>query len=232
MLDERKRRVITTGNGEIDRKMGGGIPLGSLTLIEGQSGAGKSVLTQQMIWGSLGDGQNAVVLTTENTVKSLIKQMQSLNLDVLDYLLLGKLRVFPVLVAGLKEGGLPIMSDAIYAVRDCGALYVDSLTSLIAYSPAQEVLKFFEDCKRICSDEMTIFIVVHSHALTESLLIRIRSLCDALLRLRIEEVGDWLVKTMEVAKVRGADKKTGNIVSFDVEPGWGLRIIPVSKARA
>jgi len=231
-VDRRRKRVITTGNAEFDRKMGGGIPIGSLTLIEGQSGAGKSVLTQQLIWGSLNDGQDAAVLTTENTVKSLIRQMQSLNLDVLDYLLLNKLGVYPVQVAEMKEGGLKVVSDAIWKVRHYGALYMDSLTSLISYSPEQDVLKFFEECKRLSGSDTTVFIVVHSHALTESLLIRIRSLCDALLRLRIEEVGDRLIKTMEVAKVRGANKKTGNIVSFDIEPGWGLRIIPVSKARA
>jgi flagellar protein FlaH len=56
-------------------------------------------------------------------------------------------------------------------------------------------------------------------------------MCDAHLRLRIEEMGDRLMKVLEVAKVRGADKNTGNIVSFDVEPGWGMRIIPISKAK-
>jgi len=231
-VNRRRKRAITTGNAEFDRKMGGGIPIGSLTLIEGQSGAGKSVLTQQLIWGSLNDGQRAAVLTTENTVKSLIRQMQSLNLDVLDYLLLDNLGVYPVQVSEMKEGGLQVVSDAMWKVRHYGTIYMDSLTSLIAYSPEREVLKFFENCKRITGDDTTIFIVVHSHALTESLLIRIRSLCDALIRLRMEEVGDKMIKTMEVAKIRGANKKTGNIVSFDIEPGWGLRIIPVSRARA
>jgi flagellar protein FlaH len=49
------------------------------------------------------------------------------------------------------------------------------------------------------------------------------------LQLRTEEVGKKLVKTLEVTKVRGADKSTGNIVSFEVEPGWGMRIIPINK---
>ena len=50
------RRVVATGNPEIDKKIGGGIPEGSLSLIEGQSDAGKSVLVQQLIWGALQDG--------------------------------------------------------------------------------------------------------------------------------------------------------------------------------
>ena len=40
------RRVVSTGNSEIDKKLGGGIPLGSMTLIEGESDSGKSVLSQ------------------------------------------------------------------------------------------------------------------------------------------------------------------------------------------
>jgi flagellar protein FlaH len=37
---------------------------------------------------------------------------------------------------------------------------------------------------------------------------------------------------LEVAKVRGADKSTGNIMSFDVDPGIGMRIMPIGRAKA
>ena len=40
---ETKKKIISTGHPEIDKKLGGGLPIGSLTLIEGQSDAGKSV---------------------------------------------------------------------------------------------------------------------------------------------------------------------------------------------
>ena len=89
-------KVISTGSSEIDKKLGGGIPAGSLTLIEGQSDSGKSVVAQQMIWGSLHDGASVVLYTTENTVKSFIRQMASLALDVLDFVLLGRLRIVEV----------------------------------------------------------------------------------------------------------------------------------------
>ena len=62
--------------------------------------------------------------------------------------------------------------------------------------------------------------------------IRVRSLCDAHVRLRLEEVGERLVKIMEVSKVRNAERSTGNIISFDVEPGMGMKIIPITKAKA
>ena len=83
-------KVISTGNTEIDKKLGGGIPIGSMTLIEGESDSGKSVLTQQMVWGSLYDGFRVIVYTTENTLKSFIRQMASLSLEISDFLLLGQ----------------------------------------------------------------------------------------------------------------------------------------------
>ncbi len=66
---------------------------------------------------------------------------------------------------------------------------------------------------------------------TRDMLARTRSLCDTRFRLRLEQVGDRLVKLLEVLKVRGADRTTGDVVSFDIEPRVGMRIIPLAKAR-
>src|SRR5688572_23888410 len=90
------RKLVTTGNPEIDKKIGGGLPPRSLTLVEGQSDAGKSVLVQQFIWGTLQSGMRIAVYTTENTTPSLLRQMQSLSLGIEDFFLLGRINVFPV----------------------------------------------------------------------------------------------------------------------------------------
>lgn len=229
----KEKTVVSTGNREIDDKMGGGIPMGSLTLIEGDSHSGKSVLSQQMTWGSLYDGFKLSFFTTENTVKSLVKQMRSLNIDILNYLLLSKLRLYPMEFAQSKGDILSALMEAIVTEGQLGRgmIFIDALTPFINLSQHEAVLGFFERCKRLCSDGMTIVIIVHSHAISKDFLVRITSLCDAHLRMRTEEVGNKLVKTMEVAKVRGASKNTGNIVSFEIEPGLGMRIIPINRAQ-
>ena len=228
-------RVISTGNSEIDKKMGGGIPVGSLTLLEGQSDAGKSVLAQQMIWGSLNDKRKSVLYTTENTVKSLVRQMESLSLDISDHLILGNLRVYPVPVAKggwTAESVFEALLSDIERYEDPSLIVVDSLTGFVTRSSEDHAIAFFEACRALCGRSRTIINVVHSYAFNDSTLIRVRSMCDAHLRLRIEEIGNQLVKSLEVAKVRGADRTTGNIVAFDVEPGIGMRIIPITKAKA
>jgi len=234
--DLQDRRVVSTGSTEIDKKMGGGIPEGSLVLIEGSSNAGKSVITQQLIHGALNGGFRCVLYTTENTPRSLFRQMASLSLDVTDFFLLGALNVYPV-PAAMDE----VSADQAFnkMLRHIGTLngrfdcvFIDSLTSFVGQVPESHTLGFLSAVKEYVDQNMTVFFTLHSHAFDEAMFVRMRSLCDAHLRLRTEEMRDSLMKVLEVAKVRGAEKTTGNIVSFDVEPGLGMRIIPVSSAKA
>jgi len=232
--DERPQgSVISTGHGEIDKKVGGGIPVGSLTLIEGQSDAGKSVFAQQMIWGSLRSRHKVLVFTTENSVRSLNTQMESLGLDIMDALLLGWLRIYPVETSRMEvTGAFDFILQAIEHHKNYNMVVVDSLTPVIAHTSVGAIISYFEGCKRLCDDGKTIINIAHTYAFNEEVLARIRSACDAHFKLRIEEVADKLIKVLEVAKVRGADKNTGNILSFEVEPGMGMRVMPISQAKA
>jgi flagellar protein FlaH len=229
------RRVVATGNPEVDKKIGGGIPEGSLSLIEGQSDSGKSVLLQQLVWGALQENFRVTYYTTENTTRSLLRQMESLGMVVMDHFLLGMLNVYPVASALTAEESMTFFSRLLSHVsRQTGydIIAMDSLTSFVSHVPERDTLTFFTALKNICDQKKTMLITLHAYAFDESMFIRIRSICDAHLRLRIEEVGDQLVKVLEVAKVRGAEKSTGNVVSFEVEPGMGMRIVPIAKAKA
>ncbi len=228
--------VVSTGMEEMDKKMGGGIPLGSLTLIEGQSDAGKSVVCQHLAFGALRSGLQVAYYSTENTVKSLLTQMGSLGLDVIDHFLVDRLRVYPLT---LPNRGFD--ADITYAVlldhitdlpERVSVVIIDSLTTLVSHSAVTSVIDYFSAAKKLCDEGKTVVLVAHTSAFDENTLIRVRSLCDAHLSLRLEQVGEQLVKVLEVAKVRNAERTTGNIVSFDVEPGLGIHIIPVSKAKA
>ena len=234
MVSTEAPRLVTTGNSEIDKKIGGGLPLRSLTLIEGQSDAGKSVLVQQFTWGTLHSGLRIDMYTTENTTASLIRQMQSLALEIGDFFLVGRINVYPVPNSFTEEQSRRIFQMLLghIAKSKADVVIVDSLTAFITHASEPETLDFFTRAKELCDEGRSLILTMHSYASTEQLLARLRSMCDAHLRLRVEEVGTQLVKVLEVAKVRGAAKSTGNIVSFDVEPFLGMRIIPVTKAKA
>ena len=236
MTTEKNKNVILTGIREVDEKLGGGIPIGSLGLVEGHSDAGKSVLCQHLAYGALSSAVTSVAYyTTENTVKSLISQMDSLSLFTMDHFLIDYLRIFPLTLRSeiantdkpfryLKRhfAGLP---------RQFGLIVVDSITLIVAHSNPVSIIDFFSACKDLCDMGRSIILVAHAYAFDEEVLSRTRSLCDAHLRIRLEQMGDKLVKIMEVLKVRGAESKTGDSVGFEVEPRKGMHIIPLSKAR-
>ncbi len=230
-----QKRAITTGNSELDKKMGGGIPEGSLTLIEGQSDAGKSVLVQQLTWGGLQDGFKVLFYTTENTVRSLLTQMTDLGLDIDDDFLLGNISIYAVPQAFDEQQSLSVLQilrQHIASRAEADIVVVDSLTTFVSHVSDQETLTFFTLCKDFCDMNKSVIFTMHSYVFSEPMFIRLRSVCDAHMRLRVEEIGDQLVKALEVAKIRGAEKSTGNVISFEVEPNLGMRIIPITKAKA
>ena len=233
--EEVKKEIISTGHPEIDKKLGGGLPIGSLTLVEGQSDAGKSVLCQQMMWGSLKSGFNVIIFTAENSAKSLVKQMDSLGLGILDYILLGKIKVYymrPSEVKVCAQKTFDTILETLTTNTSFQLAVLDSLTPIVSNSNDSEILSYFEHCKSLCDQNRTIINVIHTYAVNNDILIRLRSACDAHLKLTIEKVGDKLVKTLEVAKIRGAAQSTGNLVTFEVEPEIGMKIMPLSRAKA
>ena len=234
-LEETKTNIISTGHPEIDRKLGGGVPMGSLTLVEGQSDAGKSVLCQQLIWGSLKNGHKVLVFTSENSARSLLSQMDSLGLFVLDYMLLGNLKVYRMKPSEIGLNSSKTFETILKTIdknRGYQLIVLDSLTPIISGTNDSELLNYFEQCKIFCDQEITILNVIHTNAVNNNILIRLRSACDAHLKLTLEKIGDKLVKTLEVAKVRGAIDNTGNIVTFEVEPEIGMKIMPLRRAFA
>jgi len=114
---EEKKEIISTGHAEIDKKLGGGIPVGSLTLVEGQSDAGKSVVCQQMMWGSLKNDFKVVLFTTENTVKSMVTQMDSLGLSIKDYLLLGWVKIYTMRASQVRSNAVLALQTLLNSMR-------------------------------------------------------------------------------------------------------------------
>lgn len=231
----RQMRSISTGSVEIDRRMGGGIPYQTVMLLEGQAASGKSTLAQQLLYGALTSGEKAAIYTTEQTVQSFIRQMDSLGLSITDYFLLDYLQIFPVSLSPNETDPQQMfeeLSAHIEKQTDCSVIVVDALTTFVSQAGGDQILDFFGRCKAVCDAGRVIICTVHEHAFDEDNLTRVRSVCDAYLRLQVRTSGSRLLKTIDVAKIRGADMATGNIIGFEVEPGLGIKIVPISRARA
>ncbi|MEI7857953.1 MAG: ATPase domain-containing protein, partial [Methanomicrobiales archaeon] len=171
-----------------------------------------------------------------STTKSFLKQMESMSLDISEYFAWGYIKVFPLHVTGFewkKEDMVGILVHLISFIKESKAevIVIDSLTLFTEYAQTDSILAFFTSCKSLVDKGKTILVTLHTYAFEEDTLVRIRSISDAHLNMKKAQVGDKYVMVMEVNKVRGARKTTGNLVSFEVHPGYGMKVIPMSFAR-
>ncbi len=72
--------ILKLNNPELDRKMGG-LPLPSFTLVEGANDSGKTIIIQQFTYGALTAGKRVLYITTEDTAKGLVNNMERLYND-------------------------------------------------------------------------------------------------------------------------------------------------------
>ncbi len=233
--EEEKQRLIAAGVMDIDKRLGGGLPPGSLTLVEGDPAAGKSVVIQQLSFGALKEGFSAAVFLSDSSSRQFLEQMDSLGMSTTDYYLLRRLSLYRTDLRVEREKADHILQRLLRHIEDCDTrdlFVVDSMTPLLFQFDEQYVLSFLARCKDLADLGRTILVTLHSYAIHESLRLRADSIVDAHLRLRIEELGKQLVRTLEVTKIRGAVKTADNSVSFTVEPGLGLESVPISKTKA
>ena len=225
---------VSTGNRLLDNKLGGGVPLSGLTLVEGGTSTGKSVLCQHFAYAAFTNDFGAVYFTTQNSTKGLISQMGSLGLDPSKHYRSGLFRINPLdeIDASTESSEiLEALTQRILELPDeFRFVIVDAITSLVNIEDETEIQSFFAQCKKWGNDSRSMILSVDPVGVTEDALYRIRARSDGYLSLRIEKNGARLCNILEVIKVRNAEELTGNIVSFMVEPGLGIKIDALRRA--
>ena len=126
----------------------------------------------------------------------------------------------------------------VYAVDDplhiliYDIIILDSITHLLTHAESNDIMDFFGTC-RYAVDKIgqTFVINMHPYALNQELLVRVRSFCDGHIILEIKTFRDKTALTMNVAKLKGASKTVNELISFEVSPAYGIKILPFSSAR-
>jgi len=237
-IHSEQENLLTFGNPELDRRIGG-LPIPSLNLIEGPNDSGKTIISQQITYGALVNGFKVLFITTEGTSKGLINQMKSLHWNVEDYFLNGDLKITPLHTAGMAWNSeiskyyLTALTNFVKKkLERIDVVIIDSLTHLVTHADANDVLDFFSSCRYIVDTlSKTFIITMHPYALDQDLLIRIRAFCDGHFILEIRTFRNKSALTMTISKLRGATQPVNEIISFEVSPAFGIKILPFMTAR-
>lgn len=219
----------------LERILTGGIPPGSLTLVEGDAASGKSVVCQYFTYGAISNGLSVFYFTPEHSADSFAKQLGSIGLELSSYPSTSGVQIHPLpkLSRGdNSENLLATLAGDIGALSSgSGLIVVDSISLLATISEEQAVLRFFSSCHRMCVEGKTIIVVTRSLAIGQGMQGRAQGICTAHLNITTANIRGKLVSTLEVRKLNNVELKTDNGFSFEIVPDTGINIVPISRVK-
>jgi len=242
------RNLISLGLDDRDRlnsELGGGIPRGSIVIMEGQYGAGKSALSQRFTHGICEQGHPVTVLSTELTVKGFIDQMHSLDYGVEDHLLDERLLFLhgDIDSSGTLRSGdddvermnlLERLMDA-ETMWQSDVIILDTFDAILRNDPkfehlvrqgderqaVLEIISFFRD---VIAKGKIVILTVDPTAVDDDALGPFRSIADVYLELQMVEVGNDVRRNIAVKRFTGMGEQVGDTIGYSVRSGVGLVI--------
>ncbi len=230
--------TISTGNEEIDRQFGGGIPAPSLVIIEGEHGTGKSAISAQIMSGLLAS-RKTLLCVVENTIKQHIQKMKSITFNFSRPFVRGRILFVSIYVKNAKwskknsEKILPEIKEYILKKLDSvDGIIIDSISPMVVNSSDETILDFLSFCKEIVAKGKTIIITSHPSDFSKSTGTTIAGTADVYLKLGKVVVGDKEVNVLKIIKLLGAADSPEAGFAFEVDMIFGIKIVPVSMANA
>ncbi len=218
---------------ELGRRLGGGLAPGTITLIEGPDGSGKSVLCQRMTYGLLKNGHTVTYISTELSTKDFINQMLSLRYNIIPYLLNRSLLFVPVFPATVRK--LKRKKDLIKRLINAPHLFerdvtfIDSLTLMLPDGKLDQntLFSFLNFLKRVTNEGKSIVLTVDPGSTDSSVLEPLREIADNYIETRSEVVADDIKNIILVKRWKRAEREVAKVIKFRVEPKFGI-IIDIS----
>lgn len=234
---------------ELAERLGGALPAGSLIVVEGPYGAGKSIFTQRVLYGLLESSHSVGVVSTELTTLGFVRQMKSLDYPVEKHLLERRLLYYPVYpLVGKRH----IPHDLLGRLRSADKLYekdvvmIDTFSKLLGdqgrvfdgsaptdsamrvRNPTGALAEEAEDTlyhlKRLTARGKTVILTVEPQHLGDPLLNLFRDASDVHLALDFQLIGATASRRIVVNRFSRAKGRFGDVIGYRVEPGIGLVI--------
>jgi len=203
-----------------------GIPKGTLMLIEGENGAGKSALAQRLAYSFMKHNYTVTYISTELTTKGFIDQMSSLGYPVLEHLLDRQILFIPAypLIGKIRQ-----RQDFTNRLMTARSLYeneiviIDTFSSLVKddinHKNDLETISFF---KKLCGKSKTFIITVDPTDLRDDVKAPFRAASDVYLSLRTRLSGGNIEHTVQVNRFAGGKSHVGDTLGFRIEAGVGF----------
>lgn len=225
--------ILSTGNEEIDSRLGGGIPHPSLIAIEGDNGSGKTSIALLFAQTYLRSGLSVAYFTNEGGSYTFVRKARESGFDLVDYFVKGRLRVYTMNVGvpvtrHVSERLLGALSYALTSSKlGADAVVIDTLSYLSSEAPESAVKLLFEASRKAADKGMSVVITFHPNSLPKALSEPIKATCDGYIRLSEASLGGRRLKVLTIVKLKGLPSGAQSSITFDVDPAFGIKVIPI-----
>jgi circadian clock protein KaiC len=216
----------STGVKELDELVEGGLKEGSINLVAGESGTGKSILATQFILAGIASGEPGLYLSIEEKKPKFFENMKALGLN-LEEMEAGKKFVFyeakPNEIRNFLNKGLLGFEEHI---RDgkVKRIVVDSISALLLLFEGETTQR---EALLVLMDKLSrwgLTVLMTSEVEFGQSRFNIDYIVDTILRLYYKKVGKERVRTLEILKMRGT-KHDKREIMYRIEKG-GIKLYP------
>lgn len=214
---------------ELSRNIGGGIPRNSLLLLEGQDGAGKSVLAQRLAYSLVEHDITVSYISTELNTMTFVEQMDSMEYDVKKAILDGQLLFVPMFpLLGYTKLEPDFFSRLLNSreVFRSEVIIFDTLSFLMVHNTLdyKQAFDIISQLKRYTSLGKTVLFCVDNTHLNEAFLTLLRNVCDIYMTVAVKSFAGQSVRVVTMHRFKRPEAAFNVNIPFKIEPGKGLTI--------
>lgn len=207
---------ISTGSSGLDALLNGGFPKGSLVLLVGPPGSGKSTIARQFLYSVAMEKGAAILLSTSESADTIFASMSSFGWDpaateriqVVDAyswrvgakkgLNLRNLTDVGIETSKIFEGAAPNGSGP--------ALVIDSFTDVLLNNPSEASLSFLATLRTRLQGRFTGLVLLEGGLHTDDVVSTAEYLLDGTIRTKFDDEGRYVMAT--------------RMIATPIRPGW------------
>ncbi len=217
---------------DLGRKLGSALTRGSLTIVQGSEGAGKSVFAERVAYGMLSNNVRVSYVSTDYSTRDYIKIMNSLDYGVVKYLLNKQLLFIPVFPTTAKISPKDNLLDRLLHSKelfDNDIVIVDSLNRIVSAKKMSEndLFDFVSFVKRLAGIEKSLLVTFDPLGFPPQLKEMLEEIADNFVVLDVKSVQGDLKNVAMVKRWTKSEVEVTKVISYRVEPKIGL-IIDIS----
>ena len=210
----------------LHRHLGGGLPKGTLIVLSGGVGSGKSALIQRLAYGLLLHRQSMTLISTETTTKGFLDQMDSLDYPVKKHVMDGTLRfvpVFPLIGKAKKRTDFLQRLMKTPSLFETEVIAIDTFSALVMNDIDEaRSISTISFLKKITGRNKTIILTIDPLDLPPEIIGPFRSVADILIELKTQIVEGEMEHLFYVTRYSHAHGPVSTAVGFRIEPRAGF----------